>query len=71
MIWILLALLAGIGACLIASMAKPSLLAYCREHDIAIDHFFGHTYSPAEQTSLEKEMGYDFMTLCGILEAAL
>jgi len=62
---------AGVGACLIASMAKPSLLSYCREHDIAIDHFFGHTYSPAEETSPEKEMEYDFMALCGIIEVAL
>ena len=62
---------AGVGACLIASMAKPSLLSYCRKHDIAIDHFFGHTYSPEEEKSPEKELGYDFMTLCAIIEAAL
>lgn len=54
---------AGVGATLLGSMTKPSLPAYCRDHGIAIDHFFGHTYVQGEPRRPEKECMFDFLGL--------
>ena len=43
------------GAILIASMAKPSLIRYCSDRHITINHFFGHIYASGETVSLENE----------------
>lgn len=52
------------GAYLIASMAKPSLLNYCRKEEIEIDLLFGPTLGRDE----EKEMGVDFRALQSVFE---
>lgn len=51
------------GAVLIASMAKPSLIRYCKKRHITISHFFGNTYVPMETVSSEKELIYNFNDL--------
>jgi hypothetical protein len=58
---------AQVGAVLIASMAKPSLMKYCAKRHIAIDHFFGHTYADSEAISTHKELAYDFMDLWPVI----
>lgn len=58
---------AAVGATLIASMAKPSLTAYCRQRSIAIHHFFGRTYTQGEQMDVQEEMCFDFLNLIELI----
>ena len=58
-------------ALLIASMAKPSLLEYCRRHAVRIDHLFGVTYRPGQSRDAALEMRTDFMELAAPIEAFL
>ena len=62
---------ASSGAMTIGSMAKPSLIKYCRQRRIAIQHHFGHTYSDGEQAAAEKEKQYDFMDMASIIGRVL
>lgn len=55
------------GAKLVASMAKPSLQAYCRERAIRIDHYFGCTYAEGERRDPARENSYDFRDLIGVI----
>jgi hypothetical protein len=59
------------GATLVGSMTKISLADYCRLHQIAIDHLFGHTYTPGEVVFSDKEQDYDFMALWDLIEKIL
>ena len=56
------------GACLIASMTKPSLDKYCREKNIAINLRFGLDYSRRERESLPEELRINFMDLAEIID---
>ena len=58
---------AHIGATLIGSMVKPSLDRYCIEQGIAMTHRFGHAYADGETVAPEKESGYTFTDLTGIV----
>jgi hypothetical protein len=57
----------SVGAATIASMAKPSLLSYCRRRHLQITHRFGHTYGEGEPIEVEKEIRYDFMELSQVI----
>jgi phosphoserine phosphatase len=59
------------GAKRVASMAKPSLLDYCRQRAIPIDRHFGYTYAAGETRNAEKEKTYDFMVLIPVIEELL
>jgi 2-hydroxy-3-keto-5-methylthiopentenyl-1-phosphate phosphatase len=59
------------GACLVGSMPKPSLIAYCESHGIEINHRFGVSYSKGEKRDINKEMTIDFMDMAGVIEKAL
>jgi hypothetical protein len=54
---------AQVGATLIASMAKPSLIRYCAQRHITISHFFGNIYARKEDISPENENHYNLMAL--------
>jgi hypothetical protein len=56
------------GAVLIGSMVKPSLERYCSERGIAMAHRFGHQYAEGETIDPEKEAGYPFTDLIGIVQ---
>jgi 2-hydroxy-3-keto-5-methylthiopentenyl-1-phosphate phosphatase len=56
------------GACLVSSMAKPSLIAYCESNGIEINHRFGVSYSQGEKRDFNKEMTIDFMVLTRVIE---
>ena len=58
------------GALLIASMAKPSLLQYCRQEGIQPDYTFGHTYGEGETVEHESEMAFNFKELCAVIDTA-
>lgn len=62
---------ATIGATLIGSMAKPSLLKYCRDRKIIIHHQLGHTYQPGESISTDKESDFDFRSVRAVIESTL
>lgn len=47
----------------IASMAKPSLKAYCREQQIKINRFHGLSYDAGDSRREADEMGVDFREL--------
>ncbi len=47
----------------IASMAKPSLKAYCQTHQIEINQYFGLSYKPGEVRRENDEMQVDFRDL--------
>ena len=53
----------GAGANSIGCMAKPSLINYCRDRNLAITHLFGHTYVDGEARAPEKENRSDFSGL--------
>ncbi|UCF93065.1 MAG: hypothetical protein JSW39_02605 [Desulfobacterales bacterium] len=59
------------GACLIGSMTKPSLEAYCRTRGVEISLHFGRSYSPGEPKDLPKEMQVNFMDLAAAIEEFL
>ena len=59
------------GAFLIASMAKPSLQAYCRKEGIQPDCFFGNTYGEGDTVDPASEMGYNFMEVAGVIEEVI
>jgi hypothetical protein len=59
------------GATLIGSMVKPSLERYCAGSGIAMTHRFGHNYAAGEPVATEKEMGYPFTDLIGIVEQVI
>ena len=58
---------ARVGATLVGSMTKSSLMTYCRDRGVLIDHLFGHTYAQSEKISLEKERSFDFRKLSDII----
>jgi hypothetical protein len=55
----------------VASMAKPSLKAYCREHKIEINRFFGLCYEADEPRRTADEMQVDFQDLLPLIMARL
>lgn len=55
----------------IASMAKPSLKAYCRTHQIAINQYYGLSYKTGESRRQPEEMGIDFRELFPIFSDCL
>ncbi len=57
------------GACLISSMAKPSLIAFCRQNGLSIDFHHGVTYGEGAPPDRDAEMAVDFLTLTGIMSA--
>jgi hypothetical protein len=57
------------GAFLIGSMAKTSLVNYCREKRIAINVRFGVSYASGEKRDRKREMDVDFLELCSFVEA--
>jgi hypothetical protein len=59
------------GATLIGSMVKSSLERYCTDRGVAITHRWGHVYTEGESLDPEKEMGYAFTDLIGIVEQVL
>jgi 2-hydroxy-3-keto-5-methylthiopentenyl-1-phosphate phosphatase len=62
---------AASGATTIGSMAKSSLIQYCRDRSITIGHCFGHTYSDGEPVAVLKEKRYNFMDLASIIGQVL
>ncbi|MCP4747788.1 MAG: hypothetical protein GY874_16865 [Desulfobacteraceae bacterium] len=61
------------GACLIGSMAKSSLLDYCRARNISLDYTIGPCLNENETISKNKEkefnlMDFDLMSLAPIIE---
>lgn len=62
---------AGIGACLIGSMTKPSLETYCQKNGIDIHIHFGHSYAQGEAKDPKKEMQVNFMDLASLIEEFL
>ncbi len=59
---------AAVGACLIGSMAKPSLATYCRKKNIEINLRFGLDYTRRERASLREELQINFMDLADTIE---
>jgi phosphoserine phosphatase len=55
------------GAKRIASMAKASLLDYCRQRAIRIDRHFGCTYAQGQPRDPEMEKKYDFRELVPVI----
>ena len=51
------------NAHLIASMAKTSLLNYCKSRNVTIERFFGVVYKPDQPRELDLELKYNFMDL--------
>jgi 2-hydroxy-3-keto-5-methylthiopentenyl-1-phosphate phosphatase len=62
---------ASVGAHLVGSMAKPSLVKFCRNKRIAINTRFGVTYAEGEGKNLEREMEVDFMGLVPVIEKVM
>jgi 2-hydroxy-3-keto-5-methylthiopentenyl-1-phosphate phosphatase len=62
---------AGIGACLIGSMTKPSLKTYCQKKGIVINAYFGLSYTAAEKKDPKREMQFNFMDLASLIEELL
>ncbi len=62
---------ASAGANLVGSMTKPSLESFCRKKGIAINTWFGVTYSEGEKRDLESEMEVDFIGLVPVIEQVL
>jgi 2-hydroxy-3-keto-5-methylthiopentenyl-1-phosphate phosphatase len=58
---------ASVGACLVGSMAKPSLEKYCREKSIKINMRFGMAYSEGAKKDLGRETAVDFMGLVPVI----
>ena len=54
----------------VASMAKPSLKAYCRARQIAIDRFFGLSYEDGEARREADEMQVNFLDLLPFVQAS-
>ncbi len=52
----------------VASMAKPSLKAYCQNQQIEINLFFGLSYESGEARRGTAEMQVDFMELLSFIE---
>jgi hypothetical protein len=59
------------GACIISSMTKPSLAAYCDQKGIIINRRFGLVYGKDEARSVVKEMAVDFRGLIARIEEVL
>lgn len=59
------------GALLAGSMAKPSLLGYCRQRGIPIDNYFGIHYGPGEKRDPQRESAFDFMDLRPLISRLL
>ena len=62
---------AGQKSLRIASMAKPSLKAYCQERQIEINRFFGLSYDAGETRREVDEMQVDFKDLIDYIEECL
>lgn len=58
----------SIGAFLIGSMTKPSLDAYCKEREIAINLRFGCSYQGGEERDIEGEKESDFAALLPVID---
>ncbi len=58
----------SIGARLIGSMTKASLLSYCRARDIKMDLEWGISYGKGAPIDRSLEMAVDFMELAPIIE---
>jgi 2-hydroxy-3-keto-5-methylthiopentenyl-1-phosphate phosphatase len=58
-------------AYLIGSMAKQSLMNYCKKKKVEIDLFWGPKYTDGEERSDENERLVDFMALTGVFEKLL
>jgi len=56
---------------LIASMAKTSLVDYCRSQNVAIERFFGVIYKPGQSRELHLELQYNFMDLVPVVSEIL
>jgi hypothetical protein len=56
------------GAFKIGSMAKRSLIDFCKREKIVIDHFFGPIEGDAPVDGADPEPSFDFMELTGVLE---
>jgi hypothetical protein len=59
------------GAYLIGSMIKPSLMKYCQDNTLTIDHLFGIHYREGDEIDRHLEMQADFMALAPAIEALL
>ncbi len=57
----------SVGATMVTSMAKSSLLAYCQQNGIVPQYRFGHRYAIDEAIDPDKEMGYNFEALKKII----
>jgi 2-hydroxy-3-keto-5-methylthiopentenyl-1-phosphate phosphatase len=57
-----------IGAHLVGSMAKYSLISYCEQHDIQLDFKWGVSYAKDDQISLDSELKIDFLDLIPMLK---
>ncbi|MBM3300007.1 MAG: hypothetical protein FJY85_08635 [Deltaproteobacteria bacterium] len=59
------------GAFLIASMAKPSLLSYCKRQGISVHKHFGVSYGPMQARNLQKKLQVNFLDLRDFIKALL
>ncbi|MFH0824218.1 MAG: hypothetical protein V2B18_15810 [Pseudomonadota bacterium] len=60
---------ASVGAVLVASMPKASLLKFCSDKGVSINRLFGVVYGPGEVRRLDEELSVDFMALREIIES--
>lgn len=59
------------GACLVGSMTKYSLQAYCDSAGVTIGRHFGITYAKGEERNVEQEMSFDFMELTDLVRRVM
>ena len=52
----------------VASMAKPSLKAYCQKHTIEVNRFFGLSYEAGESRREADEMQVDFREAASVID---
>jgi 2-hydroxy-3-keto-5-methylthiopentenyl-1-phosphate phosphatase len=58
---------ADIGAFLVASMAKLSLIEYCERTGVKINRFFGMNYAKGLRRGENQEMVFNFMDLTSVI----
>jgi hypothetical protein len=62
---------AEVGAHLVGSMTKGSLVSFCKLHGISIGTMFGLSYDPGETRNEQAELQVDFMDLTGVIGETL
>ena len=55
------------GAYLVGTMAKHSLITYCKDRGVTINTLFGLTYGPGEPRDVAAEMKVDYMELTTVI----